>query len=81
VAVMNKIAKLKKKIYGASQISYDEAEKILMDLGFTLKIKGSHHIFTKQDYVRNISIKKRKQLLPYQIHDIRQVLKDHGYEE
>lgn len=77
---MAQLDKLIKKIFSNSQIKYDEAEKILLYLGFDLEITSSHHIFRKIGH-KTISIKKRKELLPYQIKDLKQVLLDHGYEK
>ncbi len=76
---MSSLEKLIKKIFSDSSISYNDAEKILFHLGFSLKIRGSHHVFSKNKYVKNISIKKRKELYSYQVNDLRQVLRDHGY--
>ncbi|HAZ15481.1 MAG: hypothetical protein A2Y28_05335 [Chlamydiae bacterium GWC2_50_10] len=67
------------KILKGRDVSYDEAEKLLLKLDFQLEIRGSHHLFRKQGYLRNVSIKRRSQLLPYQITDLREVLRDHGY--
>ncbi len=41
---------------------------------------SSHHVFRKPNY-KSISIKKRKELLSYQIKELKQVLLDHGYEK
>jgi len=76
---MSKLQKLVQKILDGRDISYDEAEGLLLKMGFQLEIRGSHHIFRKKGYSRNISIKRRPQLLPYQIADLREVLRDHGY--
>ncbi|CDK30814.1 type II toxin-antitoxin system HicA family toxin [Candidatus Babela massiliensis] len=78
---MSILEKLISKVFSDSPISYNEAEKLLITLGFSLRIKGSHHIFIKPHYLRAVSIKKRKELLAYQIKDLRQVLLDHGYEK
>lgn len=59
--------------------SYKDAESVLSKLGFELRIRGSHHIFAKPNYDKNVSLKIRSQLLPYQIRLIQEVLKDHGY--
>jgi len=76
---MSKFEKLIKKILSGSNVSYDDAENVLLGIGFQLKIRGSHHNFRKPQYVRTISIKRRPQLLLYQINDLKEVLKDHGY--
>lgn len=76
---MSKIEKLIEKIFNGKNISYDDAERILLYLGFQLKIRGSHHNFRKPQYHRTVAIKKRAQLLSYQIDDLKEVLKDHGF--
>jgi len=76
---MSKIEKLIQKILKGQSISYEEAEKLLIRLGFDLNISGSHHIFRKKGYIRNISLKRRSELLPYRLEDLQEVLKDHGY--
>lgn len=73
---MTKLEKLIRKILSGSAISYDEAEKVLLKLGFELEISGSHHIFRREGYYQNISIKKRSQLLPYQMKLLRDIIKD-----
>ena len=74
---MSKLEKLLAKILSGNNVSYQEAENVLFKLGFLLKISGSHHVFRKPGYHRTISIKKRPQLLAYQIEDLKEVLKDH----
>ncbi len=76
---MSKLEKLIQKILNGQSVSYEEAEKLLIRLGFDLNIRGSHHIFRKNEYQKNVSIKRRSELLPYQIEDLKEVLKDHGY--
>lgn len=76
---MSKFEKLIQKILNGKNVSYDEAENLLLHLGFQLKIRGSHHSFRKPQYSRTISIKRRPQLLAYQIDDLKEVLKDHDY--
>jgi predicted RNA binding protein YcfA (HicA-like mRNA interferase family) len=76
---MSKFEKLAKQILEGRSTSYQEAESVLSKLGFDLRIRGSHHVFAKKDYDKNVSLKMRSQLLPYQIRLIQEVLKDHGY--
>lgn len=76
---MTKIDKLVSKILEGRTVSYSEAETLLRNLGFNLEVSGSHHVFRKKGYARNVSIKYRYQLLPYQIRDLKEVLRDHGY--
>lgn len=76
---MSKFEKLIQKIQNGKNISYSEAETLLIHLGFHLKIRGSHHVFRKAGYEKTISIKRRSQLIDYQIEDLKEVLKDHDY--
>jgi len=78
---MSKVDKLIQKILEGRQTSYEDAERILLFLGFDLEICSSHHIFRKKGYKSNISIKKRSQLQKYQIKDLREALINHGYEQ
>ena len=78
---MSKLDKLIEKIFSGSAITYKEAEKLLLFLGFDLEITSSHHNFRKIGYERTVTIKKRKELLPYQIQELRKVLVNHGYKE
>jgi predicted RNA binding protein YcfA (HicA-like mRNA interferase family) len=73
--------KLIQKVFRGSNISYKDAEKILMKLGFELRIKASHHNFRKMGCPYNISLKKRAELLKYQTKMLQEVLKDHGYKK
>ena len=75
---MSKIDKLIQKIYSDTAISYDEIERILLKLGYKLTVKGSHHTFRKTGNL-SITMKKRKRLLGYQVKEIKEALKDHGY--
>ena len=61
-------------------LTYKDAEKILFELGYELKVSGSHHVFRKTGY-KHVTIKRRPQLLPYQLTDLQEVLRDHGTKE
>jgi hypothetical protein len=76
---MSKIEKLIQKILNGQSISYDEAKKLLIRLGFDLNVRGSHHVFRRNGYSKNISLKHRSELLAYQLEDLKEVLKDYGY--
>ena len=77
---MGKIEKLIQKIFSKQQISYKDAERILFELEYKLKINGSHHVFRKPGH-KHITLKQRPQLLSYQIADLQEALKDHGYKK
>ncbi len=71
---MSKFEKLKLKIKNGQSISYEEAETCLLKLGFTVRSKGSHHVFAKDGYPKNISIKKCPRLLSYQMNLIAEAI-------
>jgi len=77
---MSQFEKLIARIFSNTSVSYSEAEKILIYLGYQLRVTGSHHIFRKQG-CRTLSIKRRVELYTYQIDELREVLKKHGYTE
>ena len=77
---MSKKDKLIQKIFQQQNVLYKDAEKILFELGYELKIRGSHHVFRKPGY-KHVTLKKRPLLLSYQITDLQKVLKDHGCEK
>ncbi len=62
-------------------VSFDEAESLLFWLGFKVRVSGSHYVFRKVGIACTVSIKKRPQLLSYQINDLREVLIKHGYKK
>jgi hypothetical protein len=76
---MGKHDKLINEVFNGKKISYSDAEKILLRLHFELSVSGSHHIFRKDGYKRGISLKRRAELLNYQIKLMQEVLKDYGY--
>lgn len=76
---MSKLEKLIQRIIEERAISYEEAETLLLKFGFKVDIRGSHHIFRKKGYLRNISLKRRSQLLLYQLKSLKEIIKDHGY--
>lgn len=74
---MSKLEKLKQKIMNGQSVSFDEAEGLLIKLGFQVKSKGSSHfVFSKKGYEKNVSIKKRSELLQYQIRLLQEVLEN-----
>ena len=73
---MSKLEKLKQRIRSGSSISYSEAETFLLKMGFKVRSRGSHHVFSKDGYPKNISIKKNSELLPYQMSLIAEALEN-----
>lgn len=77
---MSTLDKLIQKFLTGSQVSYKDAEKLLLILGYEFTIRGSHHTFRKPGFT-NVILKKRSQLLAYQIKELKEVLTEHGYEK
>lgn len=79
---MSKFEKIQLKIKNGQSIFYEEAESVLLKLGFKVRSPGSSHfIFWKEGYEKNISLKKRSQLLPYQIRILEEVVKNYEQNE
>lgn len=78
---MSSLEKLIQKILAGKNISFTEAEKILLTLGFSVDVSGSHHVFRKPKIIYNVSLKGRSQLLSYQVKLLQKVLLDHGYKK
>lgn len=76
---MSRLKKLIEKVLSGRALSYEEAEGLLLKLGFQVDVRGSHHVFRKKGYAKTVSIKRRAQLLAYQVADLREVLRDHGH--
>ena len=82
---MGKHEKLMIKILSGRQdanILFSEAVTLMKSLGFTLRIKGSHHIFSKKgvDEIINIQPDGSKAKV-YQIRQIRNLIIDYQLEE
>ena len=56
-------------------ISFSDLYNILIALGFSVRIKGDHHIFTKADVVEIINIQPDgNKAKPYQVNQVRNVV-------
>lgn len=62
-----------------SNISFSDLCKLLKKLGFNERIRGDHHIFTKDNILEIINIQpKGKNAKPYQIKQIRNIILNYG---
>lgn len=75
---MSKREKTIRKIMEERSVSFEEAQSLLIYLGYEERSTGSHHIFTKDNYTP-VNLKKRTELLPYQLKDLQGALKKNGY--
>lgn len=75
---MGKDEKLIKKILSGTSdknINFSDLCKLLIRLDFTERIKGDHHIFTREDIKEIINIQPRgSKAKPYQVKQIRNIV-------
>ena len=58
-----------------ANIGFDELCNILTNLGFDLRIKGSHHVFRKSGVEEKINLQKDgAKAKPYQVRQVRNIL-------
>jgi hypothetical protein len=62
-----------------ASIGFDELCGLLRHLGFAERVRGSHHIFTREGVVEILNIQpKGGQAKPYQVKQVRAVLVNYG---
>lgn len=73
---------LEKVLRGTSDanIAFDDLCGVLRHLGFTERVKGSHHIFTRDGVaeILNLQPKKDGKAKAYQVAQVRDVVVDYG---
>ena len=73
-----KIEKIRDKILlgdSDANTNFDDLRKLLNSLGFTEKIKGSHHIFTRSNIEEIINVQpKKSKAKPYQVKQVRNLI-------
>ena len=58
-----------------ANIRFDELRRLLLRLGFQERIKGSHHIFWKEDVIEILNLQpKGSKAKPYQVKQVRAIL-------
>ena len=58
-----------------STIRFDDVRQILLRLGFDERIRGSHHIFTREGVEDILNLQLRGSLAkPYQVKQVREVI-------
>jgi predicted RNA binding protein YcfA (HicA-like mRNA interferase family) len=68
---------LQKILAGQSDASirFDDLRKLLLDLGFEERIKGSHHVFVHPKVENLINVQPEgKHAKPYQIRQVRSII-------
>lgn len=75
---MGKHEKLLLKILSGTSdanIQFDDLCNFLNDLGFDMRVRGSHHIFRKEGIVEKINLQREgDKAKPYQIKQVRNVI-------
>ena len=63
-----------------ANIGFDDLCGLLRYLGFDERVKGSHHIFTRDGIaeILNLQPKKSGKSKPYQVAQVRDVISDYG---
>jgi predicted RNA binding protein YcfA (HicA-like mRNA interferase family) len=82
---MGKYAKLRQKIMMGNSdgnIDFHSLCHLLIRLGFEERVKGSHHIFARDDVAEIINLQSKGNLAkPYQVKQIRDVLLQYKFGE
>ncbi len=75
---MNKITKVLLRIISGTSdanISFEDLCNLLIDLGFTMHVKGSHHVFRKEGVIEKINIQQSSnKAKPYQVKQVRRII-------
>ena len=63
-------------------IRFDDLRGLLRNLGFTERVRGSHHIFRREGVAERINLQRdNSHAKPYQVRQIRRVILKHKLEE
>ena len=79
---MSKIAKtLDRILRGTSDASirFEDLRRLLLHFGFDERIRGSHHLFTRDDVAEILNLQPRgSQAKPYQVKQVRNLILSYG---
>lgn len=82
---MNKHEKLRFTILSGqsdANIDFKALCAMLEHFGFTMRIRSSHHVFTKPDVPERITLQPQgRHAKPYQVRQVRAVLRNHNIGE
>ena len=74
MAVKKTLAKILRGTADAN-IVFDDLRRVLQDLGFSERIRGSHHIFSREGVEEILNLQpKGNKAKPYQIKQVRHVI-------
>ena len=58
-----------------ANVAFDDLCQLLEQLGFDVRIRGSHHLFRKSGVVERINLQRDgSKAKPYQVRQVRQIL-------
>ena len=64
-----------------ANLRFDELRGLLRDLGFTERVRGSHHIFRKEGVAERMNLQRDDgHAKPYQVRQVRRVILRYGLE-
>ena len=82
---MNRHTQLRQQILDGrsdANIRFDDLRSLLRRLGFTERVRGSHHIFRKEGIAERLNLQRGgSQAKPYQIRQVRGVILKYKLEE
>ncbi len=65
-----------------ANVDFDDLRRLLSELGFSERVRGSHHIFSKTGVLERINLQRdRRHAKPYQVHQVRRVILKYGLNE
>ena len=65
-----------------ANIRFDDLRGLLRSMGFTERIRGSHHIFRKEGVVERINLQRDgNHAKPYQVRQVRKIILKYMLEE
>ena len=82
---MSQHEELLQKILGGrsdANVRFDDLCGLLLNLGFTERVRGSHHIFRKEGVAERINLQRDDgHAKPYQVRQVRRVILNYKLEE
>lgn len=62
-----------------ANIPFRDLRRLLLDLGFKERVRGSHHIFVREDVSELLNLQRAgAKAKPYQVKQVRAVIVRHG---
>jgi len=82
---MTKYQKFLKRLMSGqadTSLAFDEMCSLLQHLGFVLRMRGDHHIFSRKDITEIINLQPAGSLVkPYQVKQIRNLLRKYHLDD